>query len=298
MRIREPGKICEGLWLLGHSESCVYLLEGRDQSMIINGGMCYILPAVLEQIEAFGIDREKIRKCLLLHAHFDHVGIVPYMKRTTKDLEVYASKRGWEILHMPKAVETINAFGRNVTERMGMLEACASHDLDWRDDVSGSVVREGDVIELGAMAVHIFETPGHSSCAISAYVPRIRALFPTDSGGIPFKDTFTISANSNYTTFQESLEKLRELEVAYYCADHYGYVLGTEARDFIRRTIEVARTHREEMAKALKDTGSIEAATRLMTHGFFDENPEYFLAPDILEGIYGQMVKHIAKNMG
>ena len=52
MRIREPGKVCDGLWCLGHEESCVYLLEGMDQSMLISGGMRYILPAVLEQIKA------------------------------------------------------------------------------------------------------------------------------------------------------------------------------------------------------------------------------------------------------
>ena len=266
--------------------------------MIINGGMGYILPAVLDQIEAFGIDRGKIRKCLILHAHFDHVGIIPYMKRAIRDLEVYASKRGWEILQMPKAIETINAFGRNVTERMGMLEACTPYDMDWRDNLRGSVVREGDVIDLGNVAVHIFETPGHSSCAIAAYVPQIRALFPSDGGGIPYKDIITTSGNSNYTKFQESLEKLRDLEVDYYCADHYGYVTGTEARDFIPRSIEAAQAHREEMEKALKDTGSIEAAAKGMVNDFLDENPDYFLAPDILEGIYRQMVKHIAISMG
>jgi glyoxylase-like metal-dependent hydrolase (beta-lactamase superfamily II) len=181
---------------------------------------------------------------------------------------------------------------------MGMLEACASYDLEWRDDVSGSLIGEGDVIELGDMAVHIFETPGHSSCAVSAYVPRIRALFPTDSGGIPYENTYTVSGNSDYTKYQESLEKLQDLEVDYYCADHYGYVTGTEARDFILRSIETARTYRGEMEKAIKDTGSVEAAAKLMAKNYLDENPNYFLAPDILEGIYGQMVKHIAKNLG
>jgi hypothetical protein len=38
MRIREPGKIAEGLYLFGLEESCIYLLEGRNESIIINGG--------------------------------------------------------------------------------------------------------------------------------------------------------------------------------------------------------------------------------------------------------------------
>ena len=39
MRIREPGRVCEGLWFLGHKESGVYLLEGKNHSMFISGGM-------------------------------------------------------------------------------------------------------------------------------------------------------------------------------------------------------------------------------------------------------------------
>ena len=30
MRVREPGKIRDNLWLLGREESCVYLLEGDN----------------------------------------------------------------------------------------------------------------------------------------------------------------------------------------------------------------------------------------------------------------------------
>ncbi|MGD9322166.1 MAG: hypothetical protein PVH99_19490, partial [Desulfobacteraceae bacterium] len=74
MRIRKPGKIGEHLWYLGCEESGVYLLESQDESMIISGGLSYILPSVLQQISEFGIKEDRIRKFLILHAHFDHVG--------------------------------------------------------------------------------------------------------------------------------------------------------------------------------------------------------------------------------
>ena len=95
MRIRKPGRVQEGLWLLGREESGIYLLEGEDGSMIISGGMSYILPDVLGQIEEFGIDEEKITKLLILHSHFDHVGIIPFFKRRHPKMEVYASERAW-----------------------------------------------------------------------------------------------------------------------------------------------------------------------------------------------------------
>jgi len=51
MRLCKPGKVQDHLWYLGHEESGVYLLESLDGSIIINGGMSYILPAVIQQLD-------------------------------------------------------------------------------------------------------------------------------------------------------------------------------------------------------------------------------------------------------
>ncbi|UCH07302.1 MAG: hypothetical protein JSV55_14720, partial [Deltaproteobacteria bacterium] len=66
MRIREPGKIRDNLWYLGSEESAVYLLEGHDESMLISGGMNYLVPALLRQFSDFAIDTERITKILIL----------------------------------------------------------------------------------------------------------------------------------------------------------------------------------------------------------------------------------------
>ena len=297
MRIREPGKIRDNLWYLGSEESAVYLLEGRDESMLISGGMNYLVPILLRQFSDFAIDTERITKILILHAHFDHVGIVPFFKRSRPDLTVYASAQAWERLGMPKTIDTINAFSNDALERMGMVEACSAYDLTWRDDISGVTVSEGDCIELGEMPVQIYETPGHSSCSISAYVPALKALFPSDAGGIPYKQTIITSGNSNYTQFQQSLEKLKDLEVDYLCADHYGYVTGNEARGFIARAIELAQEHREKIERLYRRTKDINVAAKKMVKSIYAAYPDYFLSPDVLEGVYRQMVRHIAACM-
>ena len=72
-----PVKVCDRLWLLGREESCVYLLQGESEAMIISGGYSYILPDVLAQLETIAPDPERITGLLILHSHFDHSGIVP-----------------------------------------------------------------------------------------------------------------------------------------------------------------------------------------------------------------------------
>jgi glyoxylase-like metal-dependent hydrolase (beta-lactamase superfamily II) len=294
MRIRKPGKITERLWFLGREESGVYLLEGSDGSMIVSGGMSYIVPDVLRQFKEFAIDEERIKKLLILHAHFDHVGIVPFFKRRHPGIEIYASQRGWEILRMDKAINTINEFSRTVSKRMGKEEVYSTFDLDWKDDVSGKVAREGDRIDLGGLGAAILEIPGHSSCCIAAYVPEFKVLFPTDGGGIPFDQTIIPSGNSNYTKYQQSLERLKGLPVEYYCADHYGYVTGQEAREFISKTIEMASQKRTLMEEVYRSTRDIDVAAEKLVSSFYAENKDYFLSPEIFIDVYRQMVRHIA----
>lgn len=297
MRVRNPGKVREGIWFLGCRETGVYLIEGKKDSMIVSGGMSYIVPDLLEQFKAFKIDEGRIKKMLILHSHFDHVGIIPFFKRRHPEIEVYASERAWEILKMEKAVVTINEFSLDVAKRMGKEEIYSTYDLEWRNDISGSTVREGDRMELGDLEVFILETPGHSSCCIAAYVPKLKALFPTDGGGIPFDDTIVTSGNSNFTLYQKSLERLKDLEVEAYCADHYGYVIGEEARTFIPLTIEMAKRKRAEMEEAYRSTRDVDAAAKKLIASFYEENPDYFLSPEIYFEVHRQMVRHIATAM-
>ena len=265
--------------------------------MILSGGMNYIVPDVMEQLQTFGINHQTISKLLILHAHFDHVGIVPYLKRSRPHMEVYASARGWEILEMPKAISTINEFSRYVSKRMGKEEVWSAYDLEWREDVRGKTLRDGDILDVGGIDVRILEVPGHSSCSIAAYVPAMKALFPSDAGGIPFRDTIIPSGNSNYTKYQENLERLEGLDVEFYCADHYGYVIGEEARTFLAETIERARDLRSLIEETYRRNGDINSTSRRLLSVFYSENRDYFLDPDIFFEVYRQMVRHIAGAM-
>jgi len=84
MRIRKPGRVNERIWFLGREESGVYLLDGNNGSMIVSGGISYIVADLLQQFKEFGIDENRIQKLLILHSHFDHVGIVPFSNADTQ----------------------------------------------------------------------------------------------------------------------------------------------------------------------------------------------------------------------
>ena len=127
MNCQKPGKICDGLWYLGRPESGVYLLEGRDGSVIISGGMSYLVPTLLHQFDEFGLKEDRIQGIIILHAHFDHIGIVPFFRGRNPGLKIYASARAWQILSEPKNIDTINQFSGRLTERMKIHVPYAAH---------------------------------------------------------------------------------------------------------------------------------------------------------------------------
>jgi glyoxylase-like metal-dependent hydrolase (beta-lactamase superfamily II) len=187
MRNRKAGQIRDRLWYLGREESGIYLLEGESCSLILSGGMSYLAPVILKQIRDFGIDEGKIRKLLILHAHFDHVGLVPFFRRRYPALDIFALARAWEILRMPKGIETINAFSRLVAERMGVTEWLEGHDLDWRDDVAGGVVSEGSEIDLGGLTIRIRRPPATPPVRSPHIVPRSVRFSPRTGAASPMK---------------------------------------------------------------------------------------------------------------
>ena len=128
-------------------------------------------------------------------------------------------------------------------------------------------------------------------------MPQLKALFASDGGGIPYKDTIISPGNSNYTLYQQSLEKLKDLDVEYACADHYGYIIGDEAKNFIRRSIRLAKERRALVEAIYRRTRDVNDTAQEMVDAFYRENPEYILAPEILLGVTRQLVRHIAQAM-
>lgn len=293
MRIRKPGRIHDRLWLLGRAEACVYLLEGTEGSILINGGLSFIVPDLIEQFREFDIDESKINRYLLLHSHFDHCGAVPFFKRRDPEMVVYASQRALDLFQRPKVIEAINASSHYAIKSHGLEWLKSEYELDWWTGISGEAVGDGDSIDLGGVQLRILETPGHSPCSISAYVPQLHALFPSEAAGIPYAEKILPYGTSNFIQFQNSLEKLKDLPVELICSDHWGYVTGDEARNFIVASIEEAERRRGLMQETYARTGSVDESARELATRFRDENVMNILPPELFIDSFRYMIKNV-----
>ncbi len=296
MWINKPGPITDTITFLGREESCVYLV-GEDEYTIIGGGMAYILPDIIKQLKRFEIDESKIKRLILLHAHFDHVGIAPYFKKNFNGLQVFSSPRGKDLLSKPQVATSIKEMNIGLLAGEKMEDRADEFGLNYDSFPVDETLKGGDVVNWGGVELEIIDAPGHSSCSIGVYMPKEKALFASDAGGIPFGDAIFASGNSNFTEYQKSLERFATYDVEIHLAEHYGAFTENEGKTFMKRSIESASQTRKYLDESYARTRDIKKSTTELTDIFMKDAEGYFLPRPVMEMVVEQMVKHIAKVM-
>lgn len=295
MHLMEPGPVTERITLLGRPESCVQIVDGGGELALIGGAMSYVAPAVVDQIERFAVDVEKIRRLIILHAHFDHCGLVPALKRRWPWATITASARARELLSNTKVSRTIAAMNQAAARRFGLARQVRERDCQFTSIEVEEVVGDGDLLRCGDLSLQVLAVPGHSSCSIAVYVPELEALFPSDAAGVSVGDFFLAAGNSNFDLYQQSLEKMATLEVGAILREHYGAVLGDEARGFLARSIDEAQKTRGLLLDSIGRTGDVRRSTDEVVDALIDGAPEDFLPREVLAMVVGQMVRWAAK---
>lgn len=295
MRIAKAGWITDRILLLGREESNVYLLKGEEHT-IVGGGMISIVPDILEQLNAFGIEEAKVTRLLILHTHFDHCGIVPFFSKRWPRLKVVASARGKELLSNPTVVESISFLSQSLIAERSMEARAKELGLAFDGAEVHETVKGGEVVNWGGIELEIIDAPGHSSDSIAAYMPSEKALFASDAGGIPFGDDVFAAGNSNFTKYQQTLERFNQYDVEIHLAEHYGAFTGEDAKNYMPKSIEAAKETRKLLEESYRRTQDVEESTKELTDLIMKRAPDYFLPKEVMAMVIGQMMKYIAKS--
>ena len=291
-----PGKITDRIWLVGRKESCAYLVGGKNEYALLGGAMAYVAPDVLEQVEAFGIDDHQIRRIVILHSHFDHCGMVPFLKRRWPWVTVTGSQKSQDLLRKPKVIDSIEMLNRTMIAQNGLAEHGKALDLGFSSIEVEAVVSDGEILTCSDLSLEILEVPGHSSCSIAVYIPEEKALFASDAGGIPFGDKIFTAANANFDRYQQSLEKMDAKDVEIHLAEHYGARSGEQGRRFLKDAMAAAAETRQMLEAAYEETRDVAKTTDIVTDRIMADAPKGFLPREVVAIVAGQMVNFIAKS--
>jgi len=294
LMITEPCRITERITFLGRFESCIYWVDGKKESVLIGGGLSYIVPDAIQQLSALGIEEEKIRKLFILHAHYDHCGTIPYFKKRWPWTEVIASDRAKTLFSDSKITRAFRDLNRKAAAGVGSLEQAEEEGFLFTEVAVTRTVGGGDCLRCGDLTLEVIDTPGHSSCSIAIYIPQEKALFPSDAAGVFFGGQMQPTANSNYNLYQQSLEKLVTYDVNAVLPEHFGAALGEEARTYLTRSIEAAKRERAMLEESYRRTRDIEKSTKEITDILVKETPAPFIPRQVRETVVRQMLRFLA----
>ena len=254
-----PAEVGGGVWMLGTAAYPMYLVRGRDEGMIVEGGISALGPLLRRQLEGLGIGTAFVRQAVITHAHPDHVMAVPMLREMFPNVSVIGSTAAGATLGMEKAVGFFKQIDAALTESLvksgKLADAPPPPALPDNRIALDRTVREGDTITLEDMAWNVLETPGHSDCSISLYEPTRQVLIISDASGyyMPAPGTWWPNYFSDYATYLRSLERLAALPAEVLCLSHNGVVCGAGAvRHYMAGAIAATRDYHERILAETK----------------------------------------------
>jgi glyoxylase-like metal-dependent hydrolase (beta-lactamase superfamily II) len=215
--IESKGKISDGLFAIGAPELPAFLLMGKTPALF-DAGMTFMGPLYLKDLKALLGDENRLRFIFLTHAHFDHSGACPYLKKHIQGLQVGAHPLAEETFRKPNAVALIRSLSKDYEERHASQTG--------REDLG-----EG-------LGFKVVATPGHTRDSISFYIPKLKALITGEAIGV-YDKNMTIHPEylASYQDYLASLEKLACLDLDILIMGHYFTLTGEDARGYIEKSI-------------------------------------------------------------
>ncbi len=175
-------KIAEGvLFIPGQDEmipdSHTYVvgLPASQDLSLIDPGLVGKGSYKLDALRQMGIDPKSIRRVILTHTHFDHIGCLLEIQKTMPWLEVWIHEleatpleRGDE-----RTVYGMEMFRSMCQTRYGVKSgAFILH--------AARKLKDRELLELGEMSWEVIHIPGHSMGSIALYHPPKKILIPGD----------------------------------------------------------------------------------------------------------------------
>src|SRR5260370_6240100 len=143
-----PGcRIAGRAYFVGTAELGCYLIKASQGDILLNTGLADSPPIIVAGIGSLGFDPKNIRILLTNQAHFDHVGGFAEMQKLT-GAQIYATAADAPLIEDGGASDPggLPGFTRVKVDR---------------------VLKDGELIRLGDLALTVIATPGHSPGSVS-----------------------------------------------------------------------------------------------------------------------------------
>ena len=308
---KTPSELSPQLWMLGTAAYPMYLVRGRDEGALIEGGISAILPLLEQQLHELGVGPQYVRQAVITHAHPDHVMAIPALREMFPGLSVLASSVAAATLASEKAIGFFRQIDSALAEALhksgtiaeaqgetGLQAASGTPAAENRIGVD-RVVGEGDTIAVDDLCWTVLATPGHSDCSISLHEASRGLLAISDASGyyLPASNAWWPNYFSGYAAYLGSLERLAALDAEVLCLSHNGAVLGgDEVRAYFAGAISSTRQYHERIVAQTKAGTPLRQLAEQLGAEIHRQAP--LLPLDFFQKNCGLLVKQSLKHAG
>jgi len=230
-------KIAEGVsFIPGQDEfipdSHVYVIgnPASGDLSLVDAGLAGKGDYKITSLQAAGIDLKSVRRVIMTHTHFDHIGCLSEMREKLPGVELWV--HALEAEPMEQGDER-TIYGMDMFKSMCQMQYGFKPGA-FRFNVNRKL-QGGENLEIGGMAWEVIHIPGHSMGSIALYDNSRKVLIP---GDVVYAD-YAIGRfdlhGANPTELKKSLLKLAKLEVDILLPGH-NQIVEKVPRDYIRET--------------------------------------------------------------
>ncbi|MCC3374648.1 MBL fold metallo-hydrolase [Cohnella sp. REN36] len=163
-----------GMELSDPTDCNVYLLDGGGECALVDAGGGVEPERIVRRIEGCGMAMDRVRTCILTHAHADHAAGASYW-RERYGMKIVASAEAAPWL----ARGDMDKTSLNAAKRGGVYPP----DFAFPACPVDLTVAEGDRIRVGDLSLDVIDAPGHARghIALALMEGEDRSLFAGDT---------------------------------------------------------------------------------------------------------------------
>ena len=169
----EPFKLAGPVYYVGTSELAAYLIATPQGHVLIDGGLPESAPLIERSIRQLGFKVEDVEVLLTTQAHFDHVGSLAALQKTS----------GGKVMVMEGDAAVVEAGGRG-DYLFGDRQLFPAVRV-------ARVLKDGDTVTMGGITLKAVLTPGHTkgcttwTTEIAEGEQQLKVLFAGSTGVNP-----------------------------------------------------------------------------------------------------------------
>ncbi len=267
MIVTTPGKITDGLYLLGNVGYPSFLVNAARPAMF-DAGVSPMGRSYLEDLIPL-LSSGPVQHIFFTHSHYDHTGAYGYLKRHFPALQAGAHPRVSKVMQSASAVRTMVELSNRARDLFGDT----TEETAFVTPEMSITLEDGDVIDLGGgFTATVLETPGHTRDSITFYLEPLGAVIPGEALGVaqPNGEIFP-EFLTDYESYLSSARRIIEMKPEMILMPHGYSLTGSDARNFLNRVIPAAHSWSEMIATALERNGSdIDLTTRDLFDRLYD----------------------------